>query len=345
MSNNIKKAIIFSLFLLLFARTGVAFAGPQSTTYEIKSYDFGSGGSVADTSTSYSLFGNTGQVDGLTINSTTYSNEPGLSFTIGTNTPAAPTVSNNSNTYYNKLSVTLDTGSNPSDTVFAIKVVSSGTQYVQADHTLGASPVWQTNDVSGWNSSFTIIGLTTGTSYTVSVSAKQGTFTQSPWSAGTTVSTAIPTLSFSLSSNSVSLNQINPASVVTSSSITATVTSNGTGGVIVYGYDNNNGLVSSSTTGSITSATADLGATAGYGLQATGVTQSSGGPMESLSPYNGSSDNVGILTTSKASIFDSTSAPVTSGQGTFVLKAKATNTTKAAGDYADIVTIVTAATF
>lgn len=345
MSKYISKVISFCLlFFVIFSFYSPVFAGPQSTTYEIKSYDFGSGGTANTDSTTYSLFGNSGQVDGSTLNSTTYTAQPGLSYLLTANVPGAPTVSNGSSSYYNKLNVTLNTSNNPSDTFFAIKVVSSGTQYVQADGTLGSNPVWQTN--STWGSSgFFVIGLTPGVSYSVSTAAKQGKYTQSAYSPATTVSTANPTMSFSLSSNSVTLSAINPSSVVSSGSVTATVTSNGANGVTIYGYDTNGGLVSSSTSDSINSSTSDLGSAAGYGLQATSVTQTSGGPMEEVSPYNGSSDNVGALSTNKTIVFDSTNAPVTSGQGTFVLKAKANNTTKAASDYADVVTVVAAGTF
>lgn len=347
---KIKQYIAISLilfFTIYSIGTPLAFAGPQSTTYEIKEYDFGSGGTTGDTSTTYSLFGNTGQVDGSSLTSTTYKNLPGLSYLITVNTPAAPTFTNPGG-YSNKLHIVLSTASNPTDTKFAIAAspdnFGSTTKYVQADDTLGTNPVWQTNTVWG-ASGFDIIGLSNGTTYTVKASAMQGIYSQSPWSTTAQATTLSQTLSFSLSSNSLSLNQINPSSVVTSSSVTVTVDTSGAGGAVIYGYDTNNGLSSSSTGGSISSATGDLGSTNGYGLRATSVTQTAGGPMEMLSPYNGASNNVGILSTSKASIFDSTSAPVTSGQGTFVLKAKAAATTKAASDYADIVTIITAATF
>jgi len=68
----------------------------------------------------------------------------------------------------------------------------------------------------------------------------------------------------------------------------------------------------------------DLGsASQGYGLIDNTVSQTSGGPMQKLSPYNGAADNVGLLDTTKRTIFDSSSQPVTNGQGVFNLKAKA----------------------
>jgi hypothetical protein len=67
--------------------------------------------------------------------------------------------------------------------------------------------------------------------------------------------------------------------------------------------------------------------------------------MEINSPYNGSAENVGILDTSKRQLADSSLAPVTSGQVSFNLKAKAKNTTPAAPDYNDVLTLVGTGSF
>ncbi len=351
MSNIISKAItvylLFGLFIYLFTPPVQMDAGPQSTTYEIKAYDFGSGGISGATSTTYSLFGNTGQLDGGSLNSTSYTNQPGLTYLLTANVPGAPTVSNNGGTLYNSLSVTLNTANNPSDTQYAIKVVSSSTQYVQADGTLGPSPVWQTNAVWG-ASGFTMIGLTPSTTYTVSVSAKQGNYTQSAYGPATIVSTGSPTFSFSLNSNALTFPQLDPGTVKTSTStVTATISTNGTGGTTIYAYDTNGGLLSSQGGYTIAAVSSDLSTTSeGYGLQATSVGQSSGGPMEILSPYNGSGNTVGILdNVNKRAVFDSTGLPVTSGTGTFQLQAKASINAKIASDYVDIITVIATAVF
>jgi hypothetical protein len=75
------------------------------------------------------------------------------------------------------------------------------------------------------------------------------------------------------------------------------------------------------------------------------VSQSSGGPMQALSPYNGASDNVGTLDTAKRYIYDTNSSAVTGGRVSFTLKAKASNTTPSAGDYTDILTIIAIGSF
>jgi hypothetical protein len=67
--------------------------------------------------------------------------------------------------------------------------------------------------------------------------------------------------------------------------------------------------------------------------------------MELISPYNGADNNVGPVDTAKRPIADSSSAPVTGGQVSFELKAKAATTTFSASDYSDIVTVVASGSF
>ncbi|MBP9819703.1 hypothetical protein KBC79_03115, partial [Candidatus Woesebacteria bacterium] len=83
----------------------------------------------------------------------------------------------------------------------------------------------------------------------------------------------------------------------------------------------------------------------GFGLQYASVGQSAGGPVAVDSPFDGTSETVGTLTTTPQRIFNSTSAPVTAGRASFVTKAKPSNLAPAASDYADTITIVAAASF
>ena len=83
----------------------------------------------------------------------------------------------------------------------------------------------------------------------------------------------------------------------------------------------------------------------GYGARGTGITESSGGPMEILNPYDGTGDTVGIIDTNKRPISDSSSSPVDTGQFSFELKAKASNTTPAANDYVDTLTVIATGAF
>jgi hypothetical protein len=325
-------------------------AMPSSTNYKLQDFTFGSGGADNATSTNYKLHGVAGEVEFGQSSSTNYKAGLGLTFMEMANLPPAPTFTNPDN-YYNKLKIVIATGSNPSDAQFAIAIspdnFSTITKYVQADTTIGNSPVWQTYTAWGGASGTTIIGLTPGTTYTAKVAARQGNFTQSGYGPTAQVATITPTLSMTLSPNTVNIGQLTPGSVVTSGTqVTTTLTTNGTGGAAVYVYGTNGGLLSSSVNYTITAVSSDLsGASEGYGLRAVSTTESSGGPMQKVSPYNGSGDNVGVVDTNKRPLFDSSGQPVTSGQGIFELKAKASSLTKAASDYADVITVIASATF
>lgn len=326
-------------------------AGPQSTNYELKEYGFGAGGTGESgiTSTSYTLFGTIGETDNGTSQSTSYKTIPGLLYTLQSDVPTV-SLTNPSNTYYNKLHIAFTTGTNPTDATYAIAVSTdnfvSDTRYVQTDTTIGASIVWQT--ASAWsNSGFDIIGLLPGTTYTVKVAARQGNFTQSPWSATSAVATVNPTLSFSLSPSSISSWTLTPGSVGTApSTATVTITTNAYNGAAIYIYDSKSGLQSLTASHTISSVSNDLTAIGeGYGARSTATTQTSGGPMRALSPYNGSGTNVGILDSTKRTIFDSSGATVTNGQGTFELKAKPAVTAGPGSDYIDTITIISSASF
>lgn len=358
---DLKFIISFNLiFILLFSQN--ALAGPQSTTYEMKDYTFGAGGNEqgGSDSSSYTLFGTVGELDYSKLNSSNYSLGGGLSYTLKANVPAAPTVTNVSN-WYNKLKVTIDNGSNASDATFLIQVASGSadfsqdTYFVQADNTLGTNQVWQTYSSWGSGSGFNLIGLFPGTTYYVRVAAERGNFTQSEYSAAGSAATISPTLTLTLRTTSqpnppfsVSLGNLTPGSVTTSSdTIDITISTNATNGGLIYLYGTNNGL-KSTTAGNynITSSSTDLAlALEGYGARGTTVGQTSGGPMQLISPYNGASNNVGVIDTSKRELADSSSLPVTNGQISFELKAKAKNTTPSAGDYSDILTIVATGSF
>jgi hypothetical protein len=358
MLSNI-SIILGLLFIFLINTSGVFAASPASTNFMIEEYGFGSGGVASASSTNFLLYGLTGEVETGSPSSTNFIALPGLTFTLQPNIPA-PTVTNPSN-YYNKLNVVVSDGGYPTDTTYAIQVASNSgsfTQdvyYVQADHTLGLSPVWQTYSSWGSGSGFTLIGLYPGTTYYVRTAAKRGVYQQGPWSPTASAATSISTFTFSLQTTSqvvppfsVNIGNLTPGAVTTSSDkVTATISTNATGGGLVYVYGTNNGLKSTYAGNyTITSNSNDLSAALeGYGARGTTVTQSAGGPMQLISPYNGSSDNVGIIDTAKRTLADSSSQPITSGQVSFELKAKAKQTTPSATDYSDTLTVIATGSF
>jgi len=346
--------------------TVFAQSAPTSSNYKILEYGFGAGGTASSSSNNYSVSGTLGQVDQGSPSSNLYSIGAGLEYEIQASESAQPTFTNTSN-YYNKLHIVVNRGGrDPSDYQYAIALSASDAahfQYVQTDHTLGASlddTNWQTYSSWGSTSGFDVVGLIPGTTYYARITSRQGRFfTQSGWSPTAIASTVSPTLSFDINIGTtdtptsppytLDIGNLIPGSVTTSSNKAwIDVSSNSTGGVFISINGTNNGLQSSVASQTINSATSDLTAqSSGYGAQSTNLTQSSGGPMEALSPYNSSlvTNNVGVIDTSKRYIFDSSQNQVSGGSVAFQLKAKAANTTPSAPDYTDTLTILATGSF
>ncbi len=347
----------------LFSRVllaGVFFAvSPSSSNYVLPSYDIGSGGAANSTSSSYSLNGTAGLQTGGPLNSTSYSLTSGENPTQNANVPPAPTLTNPSN-YYNQLLLVLNNANNPSDTKFLVAISSDNfvtTQYVQNDNSIGGSSslsVYRTYASYGSGSGFLILGLSPSTTYKVKVKAIRGNFTESgygPTTAG--VATSAQTLSFGITTTLTStppftanFSSLTLNSVVTANAdINVSLDTNGLLGGAVYIKGNNTGLLSSSQSYTITSTSTDLSLAAkGYGAQVISTSQTSGGPLTGLSPYNGTLDNVGILSNTLQQ-FVSTSAPVTGAAATLRLKAKTDITVPVTNDFADTLSIVAAVSY
>lgn len=358
--------LFLSIFICLFAYLLIclfiitpALAGPASTSYELEDYGFGSGGSASSSSTNYMMQATVGEIEVASMSSNNYLTLGGLTYTFEPNVPDAPTFTNPSN-YYNKLHLIINNANNSSDTTFLIQIssgsadFSSNVFYAQADHTLGSDETWQDFTTWGGATGFDVIGLSAGTTYYARVAAKKGVFQQGPFGPSANAATIIPTLTFSIRTTSqasppysVRLS-LNPGTVSTSSdTVDSTISTNASNGGLIYLYGTNLGL-KSTTAGNykINSTTNDLSSLLeGYGARGTTTTQTSGGPMELVSPYNNSGNNVGIINTTKLPFADSSGAPVNNGVAKFELKAKASNTTPAAQDYTDIITLIGTASF
>jgi hypothetical protein len=357
-SSLISFFLLSPLFLLFIFSAPFVFAGPQSTNYEIKEYGFGSGGTSGSDSTNYTIFGTSGETDASQVQSANFKTNGGLVFTMQANIPPAPTFTNPSN-YYNKLHLVLSTGNNPSDTTYAIAIsadnFSSDTRYVQSDNTIGAtlgSEDWQTYTTWGGASGFDIIGLQPDTTYTVKVTAEQGNFTQSSWSATSQVATANVTLSFDIDTSSTDTETSAPYTVsmgnLTSGSVTTApdyiwldLSTNAEYGGHIYLYDSYTGLRSSSLNYTISSSSTNLAAAQeGYGIKVNTTSN-----LTAQSPYNGASDNVGVVDTTIREVFNSGNAPVSNGRGSLAVKAKISSTTPASNDYEDTITLVASGAF
>ena len=342
--------------LLLFA------SAPSTSNYKLNSFGFGGGGQANTTTSNYALEGITGEVSGQTQTTTTYQQEPGYVQTQQANVPYV-TLTNTGN-YYDKLHFVLDQQNNPADALYALKVVTtnttctspSATYYVQTDDTLGAALTtaqYQTYTNWGGSSGANIIGLTAGTTYCMFSKATQGKFTESAWGPSSSAATVGQQISFCVytggscvgSTNSINFGSLLANTVASSSNIGIDFATNADSGGNVYIYSANGGLRSTAAGFTLSSSTADLSsASSGFGAQETSVSQTSGGPLNELSPYNGTGNNVGALGTSITTLLTSTS-PLVGGSAVFQLKAKPSAITPEAPDYAETITVIAAAAF
>lgn len=347
--------IVPAIILILLVNSPTILA-VSSSNYQLRDYGFGDG--FTGSSSSYQMEGIAGETSQGNATSSSYSAGFGLNFVQQANVPPAPTVSNPSS-YYNKLKVVVNQGNNPSDATYAIAVstdnFASDIKYIQNDNTLGAtlgSEDWQ--DYASWGgaSGFNLLSLSPGTTYTFKVAAEQGNFTQTGYGPTAQASTVNPTLSFDLDISStdtestapylLDIGVLNPGSVSTSTNkIWVDLSTNASNGGMIYVYSANSGLLSASTGITISAGTVDLSsATSGYGVRSNSVAEDSGGPMAVQSPYNGSSNNVGVVDNSKRLIYDSSGVPVSGGRVSFELKVKPEMTTPAGTDYTDTLTVI-----
>ena len=353
--------VVFIL-LLWFTQSSPVFASPISDNYMLENYGFGGGGSANSDSNSYSLSGLTGETDAGYLNSANYQAGAGLTYTMMANVPPAPTFTNPAN-YYNKLKLVVNQGGNASDTKYAIAISTdnfvSDIRYVQNDNTVGANlglEDWQTYGSRRGASGFDIIGLNSGTTYDVNVAAKQGNFTETGFGPVASVSTVNPQMTFDIDVSAtdtdteppfnISFGDLLAGSIINSpQKVWVDLSTNGESGGKVYLYGQNGGLLSTTTSYNITSATDNLAtATEGFGAQGTSSTQTFGGPFSINSPYNVSANNVGIVGSAVREIFSSGS-PLTAGRASFLLKAKSGNTTPASDDYSETLTLIASAAF
>jgi hypothetical protein len=322
----------------------------SGTSYQLQSYGFGSGGSNAASGSTYHLQGSLGEQASGSSSGTTYAANNGSIQAEQLNIPAAPTLSNGGGTYYNQLTCVVHTSGNPSDATYAIAINTtnnfSSTNYIQADGTIGASAVYQTYSAWGGSGGFQIVGLTSSTTYYVKAAAMEGQFTNTELSTSSNSgSTVAPTLSFSLSPGSSNLSSITPGTVATSSNITLNFSTNGASGGSVYIKGVHAGFYSTSQSYLVSAVSADLSSQSqGFGIQASSPSQTSGGPLTLVSPFNGTGNVVGAESTSFLQILTS-SAALAGGSATANVKVKVTGTAPAVSDYAETFTFIASASF
>lgn len=242
-STNLHIILPLLLFTFFFLLSDFIYAGPQSTTYELKTYDFGGGGTAETDSTNYSIQGTAGSIDLGKSDSTTYTIGAGLTFANQSNTPTAPAFTNPA-TNYDRLKIIIDNGNNPSDAIFAIAISDDNfttTNFVQSDNTIGVTlgaEDWQTYANWGSGTGEFVRTLRPNTAYKIKVKAKNGKYTESTYSAESTATTSTPSLTFGVSANTLSFNNLNSGNSYTDTtqSTTLTTSTNAYNGYIVYAH-------------------------------------------------------------------------------------------------------------
>jgi len=240
-----KKGITAALILFLYSTLPV-FAGPSNGTFELKEYGFGSGGTEASSNSDYSVNGIVGEINGANASNATYTVGSGLIFTMMANVPPAPTFTNPGNSY-DRLLIILNDGGNPTDAQFAIAISTDNfvtTRYVQNDNTIGAvlgAEDWQSYANWGSGTGEFVTGLNPSTEYKIKVKARQGNYTESGWGPESTATTDVASLTFSVSSKTVTFANLNSGNSYTdtSQSTVLTTSTNAYNGYIVYGRTTN----------------------------------------------------------------------------------------------------------
>lgn len=346
------RVLALSLMLMVF---------PTSTNYVLKGFSTNAGGDNL-TSAGYSLEAVAGEQGNNELTSSSYKTWPGLLYTQIVNTPSAPTVTNDGD-YTNKLLIKIDSASNPTDTKFAIAISDDNfvsTEYVQSDNTLSptlGAEDWQTYTDWGDASGEFAIGLVPNTTYYFKTKGEQGEFTEGPWGPVSSVATSSLSISFDIDVSAtdqetaapyaLAMGDLSVGSVVTSTEkVWVDLATNAPNGGFVYVFGTNGGLYSSRNNYTISAVSGNLSSLSeGFGLQYDSLSQAGGGPMAVSSPYDGAGEVVGTVDTNPQEIFTTTSAPISGGRASFVIKAKINDLTPASADYTDTITIISAASF
>lgn len=251
---------------------------------------------------------------------------------------------------------------NPADTQYAIAVSPDNfvtTYYLMQDGTLSntlTNAEFQTYDQWGGVNGTIISGLNPNTNYSAKVKSRHGNFTESPWGPSSSAKTASLSVNFDIDIHStntktdppyqLSFDELLPGSVVDSTELVwFDISTNAQHGVTIFVKGDQGGLVSNAVSYTIPSVSENLSIqTEGVGLQANSVYQVNGGPLSAMAPYNGAGANVGGIPLQLESMFISSSA-IVNGRGSFSVKAKISDLTPSASDYAETLTLIAVPTF
>lgn len=175
----------------------------SSSNYQLVNPEVDTGGGVSNSATYRSEdVIDANPADGLT-NSATYRINSGFVPTAYPHIPGQPTF-NNPSSSSSFLHFVIAQGGNSSDTNYAIAISSDNfttTSYVQADNTVGVSPVFQSYLLWGGASGQNVTGLSSNTTYKIKVKARYGADSETAFSVTAQASTTAGgvTLTFTIS--------------------------------------------------------------------------------------------------------------------------------------------------
>ena len=205
---------------LIFSQQVLA-AFPSSDNYQIQEYTFGAGGTKESNSASYGLFGTAGQLEFGRPTSASFKAGSGLTYIMMANLPDAPTFTNPGQNY-DRLHIIINTSNNPTDTTYAIAIstdnFATDTRYVKSDNTVGTTLTaadFQTYTSWGGVTGEYITELAQNTTYTVKVKARQGDFTETGYGPTDSAATVLPSLTFSVDSDTVTFDNLNSSNSYT----------------------------------------------------------------------------------------------------------------------------------
>lgn len=217
------------LVFLLVLIPAVAIAQTMTGgSYQIENSTFDGGGGEESSSANYSSRGSAGDIETGDSQSSNYVNPSGFEPGAYPGVPGQPTLVNTGGNLYNSLDFVVVPGDGQqSDTTYAIAISSDDfatTQFVQTDDTVGPNEAWQT--YVGWNSSTgeRITGLAPNTTYKIKVKASYGSGSDAADSeSGYSLETSAATVGPSLVVAITGVNSgVSVAGVTTTASSTAT---------------------------------------------------------------------------------------------------------------------------
>lgn len=226
----INRAVMLSIVFSVLS-SSIAYASyPSSSNYKIQEYSFGAGGGKASSS-HFGLHGVAGEIEFGRPGSSNFKIGSGLTYVMKAAEPPAPTFTNPSNNY-DRLKFVINQSSNPSDATYALQIstdssFTTNVYYIKNTNTLGTtltSADFQTYTAWGGASGTYVTGLTPNTTYYLRAKARQGNYTESEYGPSASAATSVPSLTFSVSANAVTFNNLNSSNSFTDSTKFTTVT-------------------------------------------------------------------------------------------------------------------------